>query len=48
MLSKVPNAGIETTVFEDSLGDEHGDEVKLKKGTWVEVTVTTKDANGHN
>jgi hypothetical protein len=30
--------------IENSLTDEHGDEVKLKKGTHVEVTVTAEDA----
>jgi hypothetical protein len=34
--------------IENSLGDEHGDEVRLKKGAHVEVTVTAKDANGDN
>ena len=29
--------------IENSLTDEHGDEVKLKKGAHVEVTVTTED-----
>jgi hypothetical protein len=29
--------------FENSLTDEHGDEVKLKKGAHVEVTVAAKD-----
>jgi len=29
--------------FENSLTDEHGDEVKLKKGARVEVTVTARD-----
>jgi hypothetical protein len=29
--------------FENSLTDEHGDEVKLKKGAHVEVTVEAKD-----
>ena len=29
--------------IENSLGDEHGDEVRLKKGAHVEVTVTAKD-----
>jgi hypothetical protein len=32
--------------IENSLTDEHGDEVKLKKGAHVEVTVTTEDALG--
>jgi len=31
---------------ENSLTDEHGDEVKLKKGAHVEVTVTAEDAVG--
>jgi uncharacterized protein YfaS (alpha-2-macroglobulin family) len=31
--------------IENSLTDEYGDEVKLKKGAHVEITVTTKDAN---
>ena len=30
--------------IENSLTDEHGDEVKLKKGSHVEVTVTAEDA----
>ena len=30
--------------IENSLTDEHGDEVTLKKGTHVEVTVTAEDA----
>ena len=34
--------------IENSLGDEHGDEVRLKKGAHVEVIVTAKDANGDN
>jgi hypothetical protein len=32
--------------IENSLTDEHGDEVKLKKGTHVEVTVTVEDELG--
>jgi hypothetical protein len=31
--------------IEDSLTDEHGDEVKLKKGARVEVTVTAERKN---
>ena len=31
--------------IENSLTDEHGDEVKLKKGAHVEVTVTAEDAS---
>jgi hypothetical protein len=30
--------------IENSLTDEHGDEVKLKKGAHVEITVTAQDA----
>jgi hypothetical protein len=29
--------------IENTLTDEHGDDVKLKKGAHVEVTVTAKD-----
>ena len=32
--------------IENSLTNEHGDEVKLKKGSHVEVTVTAEDAVG--
>jgi len=32
--------------IENSLTDEHGDEVKLKKGAHVEVTVTAEDTLG--
>jgi hypothetical protein len=31
--------------FENTLTDEHGDDVKLKKGAHVDVTVTAKNAN---
>jgi hypothetical protein len=36
--------------IENTLTDEHGDDVKLKKGAHVQVTVTaeTKDVNRHN
>jgi hypothetical protein len=34
--------------IENTLTDEHGDDVKLKKGAHVVVTVTTKNANRHN
>jgi hypothetical protein len=34
--------------IENMLTDEHGDDVKLKKGARVEVTVTTKNDNRHN
>jgi hypothetical protein len=33
--------------IENSLTDEHGDEVKLKKGAHVEITVAAKDLD-HN
>ena len=31
--------------IENTLTDEHGDDVKLKKGAQVEITVTSKDLN---
>jgi hypothetical protein len=34
--------------IENSLTDEHGDEVKLKKGAHVEVTVTAEDPGAIN
>jgi hypothetical protein len=34
--------------IENTLTDEHGDDVKLKKGAHVEVTVTAEDVNRHN
>jgi hypothetical protein len=34
--------------IENTLTDEHGNDVKLKKGAHVAVTVTTKNANRHN
>ena len=34
--------------IENTLTDEHGDEVRLKKGAHVEVTVTAKDVNSHS
>ena len=33
--------------IENTLTDEHGDDVKMKKGAHVEVTVTTKNDNRH-
>jgi hypothetical protein len=33
--------------IENSLTDEHGDDVRLKKGTHVEVTVTSEPAAAH-
>jgi uncharacterized protein YfaS (alpha-2-macroglobulin family) len=33
--------------IEHSLTDEHGGDVRLKKGAQVEVTVTVKEANRH-
>jgi hypothetical protein len=34
--------------IDNSLTDEHGDDVRLKKGAAVEVTVTAKDTNRDN
>jgi hypothetical protein len=34
--------------IENSFTDEHGDDVKLKKGAHVDVTVTAKHDNRHN
>jgi hypothetical protein len=34
--------------IKNMLTDEHGDDVKLKKGAHVEVTVTVKNDNRHN
>lgn len=34
--------------FENTLTDEHGDEVRLKKGAHVEVAATAKDVNSHS
>ena len=34
--------------IENTLTDEHGDDIKLKKGAHVEVTVTAKDAKRHD
>jgi hypothetical protein len=34
--------------IENSLTDENGDEVKLKKGAHVEVTVAAKSVSRHN
>jgi hypothetical protein len=34
--------------IENTLTDENGDDVRLKKGAHVEVTVTAKNVNGHN
>jgi hypothetical protein len=33
--------------IENALVDEHGDDVKLKKGAHVEITVTAKDGTRH-
>jgi hypothetical protein len=40
------DSGYRDLRIENSLTDEHGDEVKLKKGAHVEVTVTAEDAVG--
>jgi hypothetical protein len=34
--------------IENTLSDEHGDEVRLKKGAHAVVTVTAKDVNSHS
>jgi hypothetical protein len=34
--------------IENTLTDEHGDEVRLKKGAHVQVTVTDIDVDRHN
>jgi hypothetical protein len=34
--------------IENTLTDEHGDDVKLKKGAHVEVTVTAKEVKHHD
>jgi hypothetical protein len=34
--------------IENALTDEHGDDVKLKKGAHVETTVSAEDVNRHN
>jgi len=45
-ISIAGDSGYRDLRIENSLTDEHGDEVKLKKGTHVEVTVTAEDALG--
>jgi len=35
--------GNQDLLIENTLTDEHGDEVRLKKGAHVEITVTAKD-----
>ncbi|MGA2422323.1 MAG: hypothetical protein ABSG69_19780 [Candidatus Acidiferrum sp.] len=34
--------------IENTLTDENGEDVQLKKGAHVDVTVTAKNSNGHN
>ncbi|HEY4777885.1 MAG TPA: hypothetical protein VIH56_09500 [Candidatus Acidoferrales bacterium] len=34
--------------IENSLTDEHGYDVRLKKGAHVEITVTSRDGGHHN
>jgi hypothetical protein len=34
--------------IENTLTDEHGDDVRLKKGAHVEITVTSRDGGDHN
>jgi hypothetical protein len=36
------------TRIENTLTDEHGDDVRLKKGAHVEITVTSRDGGGQN
>jgi hypothetical protein len=45
-ISIAGDGGYRDLRIENSLTDEHGDEVKLKKGAHVEVTVTGEDALG--
>ena len=42
-----PDKQYRTIRIENTLTDEHGDDVSLKEGAEVEVTVTTKDVNWH-
>jgi hypothetical protein len=42
------DSGYRDLRIENSLTDEHGDEVKLTKGAHVEVTVTTEDVRAIN
>ena len=34
--------------IENTLTDEHGDNVRLKKGAHVEITITSRDGGDHN
>jgi len=43
----VPERRYRDLRIENALIDEHGDDVKLKKGAHVEVTVTAKDVDRH-
>jgi hypothetical protein len=45
-ISIAGEAGYRKLRIENSLTDEHGDEVKLIKGAPVEVTITAKDNAG--
>ncbi len=42
-----PDKQYRTIRIENTLTDEHGDDVSLKEGAEVEVSVTTKDVNWH-
>jgi hypothetical protein len=44
----VPDKQYQELRIENSLTDEHGDEVRLKKGSRVDVTVRAKDPVQHN
>jgi uncharacterized protein YfaS (alpha-2-macroglobulin family) len=43
----VPDKRYRDLRIENKLTDEHGDDVTLKKGAHVEVTLTTKNASNH-
>ena len=44
---EIPDRRYRDLRIENTLIDEHGDDVKLKKGAHVEVTVTAKDVDRH-
>jgi hypothetical protein len=44
----VPDKRYSNLRIENTLTDEHGDDVSLKKGTQVEVTFTAQDPNGRH
>jgi hypothetical protein len=43
-----PDCRNQDLFIENTLTDEHGDEVRLKKGAHVEVTVTAKDVHNQS